>query len=112
MDDFPECERFTGRRRAICRRELLTADRQDRYRRRWGFDSANASAPPQDHAGATTKPKQARKLRGLGDVVDAVTTATGIKAAVHATATALGFDCGCAGRREALNRAVPFGKPE
>jgi hypothetical protein len=44
--------------------------------------------------------------RGAGDVVHAITTATGIGAAVKAVT---GGDCGgCAKRRAALNAALPF----
>lgn len=54
--------------------------------------------------------KKLPRLDGLGDVVEAVTTATGIKAATEAVAKATGKDCGCKQRRESLNRLVPFGK--
>jgi len=43
-------------------------------------------------------------MRGLGDIVAAVTEATGVARVVHAVAP----DCGCAKRRAALNAAVPF----
>jgi hypothetical protein len=43
--------------------------------------------------------------RGLGDVVHKVAQATGVAAVVKKVA---GEDCGCAGRRAALNRVVPF----
>lgn len=43
-------------------------------------------------------------MRGLGDIVAAVTEATGVSRVVHAVAP----DCGCAKRRAALNAAVPF----
>lgn len=43
--------------------------------------------------------------RGAGDVVHAITTATGIAAAVDFFAS--GCD-GCQRRRDALNRAIPF----
>lgn len=54
--------------------------------------------------------KGTRVFEGLGDVVDAVTTATGIKAVTEAVAKATGRECGCKKRREALNKLVPFGK--
>jgi hypothetical protein len=42
-------------------------------------------------------------MRGLGDVVAAMTSVVGIKAG----------SCGpCARRREALNRMIPFGQKE
>ena len=45
-------------------------------------------------------------MKGLGDVVAKVTESTGIAAAVKAV---VGDDCGCAARRDALNRMFPFG---
>ena len=45
---------------------------------------------------------------GLGDVVEKITEATGIKKAVEFIA---GEDCGCDKRKEALNRLFPRRKP-
>jgi len=47
-------------------------------------------------------------FRGMGDVVEAVTTATGIKKAVETVAKARGKDCGCQRRRDRLNKMIPF----
>ena len=48
-----------------------------------------------------------QSTKGLGDVVEAITTVTGIKAAVT---TFFGDeDCGCGNRKDALNEALPFG---
>ncbi len=54
-------------------------------------------------------------MEGLGDVVDYITTKSGIKIAVKKVAVAAfnaGLtetpDCGCNKRKEALNKAVPF----
>lgn len=44
-------------------------------------------------------------MKGLGDMVAKVTESTGIAAAVKAVA---GDNCGCAARRDALNRMFPF----
>lgn len=44
---------------------------------------------------------------GLGDIVESVTEATGIKAAVEAVAELAGKDCGCAARKEKLNKIFP-----
>ena len=52
--------------------------------------------------------KKLPRLDGLGDVVEAVTKATGIKAATDAVARATGKDCGCKRRRDKLNKLVPF----
>ncbi len=51
------------------------------------------------------KPKQ---WTGLGDVVEAVTTVTGIKAVTEKAAKAFGKDCGCGKRKDALNKQFPF----
>jgi hypothetical protein len=48
-----------------------------------------------------------RKPQGLGDVVENITSATGIKAVVKAIA---GEDCGCDERKKKLNDLFPFGK--
>jgi hypothetical protein len=47
--------------------------------------------------------------RGLGDTVAKVANATGVSAAAQAFEKLSGRDCGCAGRREMLNRIVPYG---
>jgi len=50
------------------------------------------------------------KSRGLGDTIEKITTATGIKQIVEAGAKVLKKDCGCAKRREALNKSFPYEK--
>ena len=50
------------------------------------------------------------KFKGLGDVVEAVTTVTGVKAVTEAAAKAIGKDCGCKARKERLNEAYPIGR--
>jgi hypothetical protein len=49
-----------------------------------------------------------RKAKGLGDTIDQITTATGIKSLVKFVA---GDDCGCDQRKEALNKLFPYSKP-
>ena len=49
-------------------------------------------------------------ISGLGDAVEKITTATGIKAAVEFFAD--GRDCGCDRRKEKLNKLFPRQKPE
>ena len=48
------------------------------------------------------------KSKGLGDTIEKVTTATGIKKVTEAVSKATGSDCGCSKRRDALNRAFPY----
>lgn len=45
---------------------------------------------------------------GLGDTIEKITEATGIKKLVHWIA---GDDCGCEERKEALNKLFPYKKP-
>lgn len=49
------------------------------------------------------------KSKGLGDTIEKITTATGIKAVVEKVAKAVGVDdCGCKARKDALNRMMPY----
>lgn len=48
------------------------------------------------------------RSKGLGDTIDKITTATGIKKIVYSIAEATGKDCGCAERKDKLNRAFPY----
>ncbi len=52
--------------------------------------------------------KPLKRLEGLGDAVELVTTVTGIKAATEALSKVTGKDCGCAGRKAKLNKQFPF----
>jgi hypothetical protein len=52
--------------------------------------------------------QQQEKSKGLGDTIQKITTATGIKKVVDTVAKATGKDCGCNKRRDALNRAFPY----
>ncbi len=56
---------------------------------------------------STEKKKTPKKkpMKGLGDAVERVTEATGIKSVVKFLA---GEDCGCSERKELLNKLVPF----
>lgn len=51
-----------------------------------------------------------RKPKGLGDTIEAITEATGIKAGVEALSKALDWDCGCDERKEKLNKIFPYKK--
>ena len=53
------------------------------------------------------KPRAKKKPQGLGDVVENVTEATGIKALVKAVA---GDDCGCDERKRILNELFPMNR--
>jgi hypothetical protein len=52
--------------------------------------------------------EQQEKSRGLGDTIEKITTATGIKKVVEAVAKATGKDCGCKARKDVLNRVFPY----
>ena len=43
------------------------------------------------------------KDKGMGDVIEKITTATGIKKVVDTVSKVTGKDCGCSKRKEALN---------
>ncbi len=45
------------------------------------------------------------KSKGLGDTIDKITTATGIKKVVNKVT---GGGCGCGKRKAALNKAFPY----
>lgn len=51
-----------------------------------------------------------KKVEGLGDAVEAVTEATGVKKAVEWFSEKTGVDCGCDKRKERLNNLVRFKK--
>ena len=51
-----------------------------------------------------------RKAKGLGDTLEAITEATGIKAAVELFSKATGLDCGCSERKETLNKLFPYNR--
>ena len=53
--------------------------------------------------------RQSKKSSGLGDTVEKVFQATGVDKLAK---WALGEDCGCDERRDALNRLFPYKKPE
>ena len=55
--------------------------------------------------------KYEKQSDGLGDTVEKITKATGIKAAVDGVFDALGKDCGCDKRKEVLNAMFPYNKP-
>ena len=48
------------------------------------------------------------KSRGLGDSIEKITKATGIKKVVDKVAKAAGKDCGCGKRQDTLNRLFPY----
>ena len=48
------------------------------------------------------------KSKGLGDTIEKITKATGIKKVVDTVAKATGKNCGCNKRQETLNRFFPY----
>ena len=50
------------------------------------------------------------KSKGLGDTIEKVTRATGIKKGVETVSKVTGKPCGCAARRDSLNRKFPYSK--
>ena len=53
---------------------------------------------------------KAMKSRGLGDTVEKITKATGLKTLTDIASDALGVDCGCKDRRDKWNQLLPYKK--
>jgi len=53
-----------------------------------------------------------RKPKGLGDTIEQITTATGIKAVVEKVSELTGIDCGCEERREKINALWSYRQPK
>jgi hypothetical protein len=51
-----------------------------------------------------------QKSKGLGDTIEAITEATGIKKAVEMFSEATGIDCGCDERKVKLNNLFPYNR--
>jgi len=49
-------------------------------------------------------------MKGAGDLIHKITSATGVKQVVDKVAAKTGKDCGCGKRREKLNNMFPFNK--
>jgi len=50
------------------------------------------------------------KSKGLGDTIEKITKATGIKKVVDTVSKAVNKDCGCGARKDTLNRLFPYNK--
>ena len=48
--------------------------------------------------------------KGLGDSIEKITKATGIKSFVDKVNKVLGKDCGCKERKKYLNKLIPYKK--
>ena len=51
-----------------------------------------------------------KKAKGLGDTIEQITEATGIKKAVEMFSKATGLDCGCDERKEKLNQLFSYNR--
>ena len=70
--------------------------------------------PPKDKRTKAYKEWKAKydaAPQGLGDTVEKITKATGIKKVVDKVFDALGKDCGCDSRKEKLNKVFRYEKP-
>tara|TARA_R100000231_G_scaffold69654_1_gene55366 strand:- start:27 stop:203 length:177 start_codon:yes stop_codon:yes gene_type:complete len=54
------------------------------------------------------KDKLLKEDKGLGDTIERITTATGIKKAVDYVSEKTGKDCGCNRRKDALNKRFKY----
>lgn len=52
--------------------------------------------------------KRKTPARGLGDTIEQITEATGIKKVVETFSKATGLDCGCEERKTKLNNLIPY----
>ena len=50
------------------------------------------------------------KSKGLGDTIEKITKATGIKKVVDTVSKVTKKDCGCNKRKDTLNRLFPYNK--
>ena len=50
------------------------------------------------------------KSKGLGDSIEKITKATGIKKVVDKVSKTTGKDCSCNKRKDTLNRLFPYNK--
>ena len=48
------------------------------------------------------------KSKGLGDTIEKITKATGIKKVVDTVSKVTGKDCGCNKRKDTLNKLFPY----
>ena len=48
------------------------------------------------------------KSKGLGDSIEKITRATGVKHMVDTISEGLNIPCGCQGRKDALNKIFPY----
>ena len=51
-----------------------------------------------------------KKSKGLGDSIEKITKATGVKKVVNTISKVTGKDCGCGKRKDTLNRLFPYNK--
>ena len=49
--------------------------------------------------------------KGIGDSIERITKATGIKKVVDIISEVTGIDCKCSERKEALNKMFPYARP-
>jgi hypothetical protein len=50
------------------------------------------------------------KSKGLGDTIEKITKATGVKNIIETVSKAVKKDCGCNKRKDTLNRLFPYNK--
>ena len=52
--------------------------------------------------------EEKKKSKGLGDTIEKITNALGIKKLVNKVSEKTGKDCGCDKRQDTLNRLFPY----
>lgn len=92
----------------ISNKEILNAYKGDKRSKE--YRALKEAAKKEEYE--NFKENHAALSTGLGDKIEKVTKATGIKKVVDTTFDALGLDCGCNSRKKRLNQLFPSRKPE
>lgn len=71
-------------------------------------ESTNPKSEPSTKRGRRPR----KKAQGLGDTIEQLTEATGIKKLVDWFSEATGVDCGCDARKKKLNELMPYKRIE
>ena len=84
----------------------------DKYGKFIGYSNATG-LPSGQHRRIENLKKPSNTLepnasKGLGDTIEKITKATGIKSIVERASKAVGKDCGCGKRKEKLNNIFPY----
>ena len=118
-----QCEFKDGQSQIFCERHQVVktrslyelCDQRHDYFQLWedgvGPFQGTQGIPKPEEGSSPEKEEASKESIGLGDTIEKITKATGIRAVVDTVSKMLGKDCGCEGRKEWLNSKVPY-KPK